>query len=220
MRYEKERLISFTRFVNPSGGLRGHFSTSPSGIITDGSAGKGTGDFHFYYYGELMWQWTFPQGGYTGVNFDPMDNLGDIWPNSYEVTYVDSYWNYDPDGDYETTLYICADDGGVPDYDNILYSYGPFDPWAFGESHEVNPPVPFYGREICWVLFSIERENGHPIPDGDGNSGHSWYSTTGYDWELMMAEGGVDWAHDVYADELEIENVATESFGGIKVLYR
>jgi hypothetical protein len=167
-----------------------------------------------------MLQWTFPQGGYTGVDFDPMDNLGDTWSNSYEVVYVDSYWNYDPDGDYDTILYICADDGGVPDFDNPLYSYGPYVPY-WSDSLWVDPPVPFYGGEICWVLFYVEPEIGHPISDGDGNSGHSWFCThDGYDWELMMAEGGVDWAHDVYADALEIENIATESFGGIKALYR
>jgi hypothetical protein len=101
------------------------FSTAPAEIVTDCSAGKGTGDFQFYYYGEIMWQWTFPQGGYTGVNFDPTDNLGDTWPNSYEVTYVDSLWNPDPDGDYATILYICPDVGGVPGFDSSLYSYGP-----------------------------------------------------------------------------------------------
>ncbi len=35
-----------------------------------------------------------------------------------------------------------------------------------------------------------------------------------------MDEGGADWEHGVYANELEIENIATESFGGIKVLYQ
>ena len=198
------------------------FDASPTEIITDYSAEKGSGDFHFYYYGEPVWQWSFPQGGYTGVDFDPTDNLGDTWSNSYEVVYVESLWNYGPDSQYYTTLYICADDGGIPDYDNILYSYGPFDPWVIGEWYyvSVDPPVPFYGGEVFWVLFSVEPENGRPISDGDGNSGHSWFSTTGFDWELVMFEGGVDWAQGVFADELEIENVATESFGGIKVMYQ
>jgi hypothetical protein len=36
----------------------------------------------------------------------------------------------------------------------------------------------------------------------------------------MMDEGGVDWVQGVYANALEVENVATESFGGIKILYQ
>ncbi len=104
------------------------FGAPPTEIITDDSAEIGSGDFHFYYYGDPVWQWTIPNGGYTGVDFDPTDNLGDTWPNSYEVVYVDSLWGYDPDGDYETTLYICPDDGGMPDFDHPRYTYGPYIP--------------------------------------------------------------------------------------------
>jgi hypothetical protein len=199
------------------------FDGRPLSATVNRPAEVGSGDFHFYYYGAATWQWTFPEGGYTGVNFDPTDNLGDDWSNSYEVVYVDSLWNYDADGDYETTLYICANKGGVPDFDNPLYSYGPFCvPWVNGEwdSVYIDPPLPFYGGEIFWVLFSIAPENGRPITDGDGNSGHSWYSPDGYDWVLFDGYGGADWVQGVFADGLEVENVATESFGVIKVLYR
>jgi hypothetical protein len=197
------------------------FDGRPLSATADGPAEVGSGDFHFYYYGDPTWQWTFPNGGYTGVNFDPTDNLGDDWSNSYEVVYVDSLWNYDPDGEYETVIYVCADDGGVPDFDNPLYSYGPYelswDPW---DSRLIDPPVPFNGGEVFWVLFYVEPENGRPISDGDGNSGHSWFSPDGYDWGLFDGYGGADWAQGVFANELEIENVGTESFGGIKVMYR
>lgn len=196
------------------------FDGRPLSAAADRTAEVGSGDFHFYYYGTPAWQLTFPEGGYTGVNFDPTDNLGDTWSNSYEVVYVDSSWNC-PYGDYVTTLYVCADDGGVPDFDNPLYSYGPYTPsWDPWDSLQIDPPLPFYGGEVFWVLFHVEPEHGHPISDGDGNSGHSWYSPDGYDWELFDGYGGVDWVQGTYADELEIENVATESFGGIKALYR
>jgi hypothetical protein len=199
------------------------FDGRPLSAAAERPAEIGSGDFHFYYYGAATWQWTFPEGGYTGVNFDPTDNLGDDWSNSYEVVYVDSLWNYDPTEDYDTILYICADDGGAPDFDNPLYSYGPFCvPWVNGEwdSVYIDPPLPFYGGGVFWVLFYVEPEHGRPISDADGNSGHSWFSHDGYGWELFDGYGGADWLQGVYANELEIENVATESFGGIKALYR
>jgi hypothetical protein len=111
-------------------------------------------------------------------------------------------WNYDPDGAYDVTLYICDDADGVPDLDNPRYEYGPYEPeyYASWDEHEVSPPVQFNGSEICWVVFDITHPECHPISDGDGNSGHSWISTSGSDWELMTEQGGADWVISVYAE--------------------
>lgn len=209
-------------FVVATAASAAMFSDSVTATADPGDPLPGTGTWQFYYYGEIQWQWTLPGGGFTGVNFDPNDNMGDTTSDAYEVAYVDSYWNYDPDGDYETTLYICPDDGGVPDFDNPYYTYGPFVPVFYGsqDSHEVVPPVPFGAGAICWTLFSVVPEEGHPISDGDGNSGHSWISQDGYSWELMMDQGGVDWGIDVYADPTDDTVVETNSYGGIKALYQ
>jgi hypothetical protein len=170
------------------------------GIVGEPFPSDGT--FHFYYYGTPTWQWTYPLGGYTGVDFDPEDNYGDTTTEPYEVTYVDSLWNYDPDGSYNTVLYICEDDSGVPDFDNPLYESDPYEPdyYPDWDEHGVSPPVQFNGGDICWVVFSVPADDGHPISDGDGNSGHSWISVDGYDWELMTDQGGVDWCVEVYAE--------------------
>jgi hypothetical protein len=171
-----------------------------AGAAVDGFRSDGT--YNFYYYGTPAWQWTFPAGGYTGVDFDPEDNEGDTTSNPYEVTYVDSLWNYEPDGSYNVVLYICEDDNGEPDFDNPLYESDPYEPdyYSDWDEHEVSPPVQFNGGEICWVVFSVPSQDGHPISDNDGNSGHSWISSDGYDWELMDAQGGVDWCVEVYAE--------------------
>jgi hypothetical protein len=160
------------------------------------------GTYHFYYYGSPMWQWTFPSGGYTAVDFDPTDNAGDETTEPYEVTYVDSLWNYDPGGSYDVILYICEDDNGVPDIDNPLYESNPYEPdyYSSWDEHQISPPVQFYGGDICWVVFSLEDDNDHPISDGNGNSGHSWVSSDGYDWELMESPDAVDWCIGVYAE--------------------
>jgi len=173
--------------------------------VEDGAAGvsfRSDGTYHFYYYGEPAWQWTFANDGYVGVNFDPTDNEGDTTTQPYEVTYVDSLWNYEPDGSYSVALYICEDDGGLPDFDNPLYESDPYEPdyYSDWDEHEVSPPVQFDGGDICWVLFSVPANSGHPISDNNGNSGHSWISSDGYDWELMEDQGGVDWCIEVYAE--------------------
>jgi hypothetical protein len=198
------------------------FNDNLTATAESGNSPIGSGDFHFYYYGEPTWQWTIPSGGFTGVDFDPTDNMGDTHGGSYEVVYVDSLWNYVPDIPYDTTLYICPDDAGLPDFDNPLYTYGPYEPdyYAAWDSQEIDPPIQFGGGEIFWVLYAIDPEYGHPISDADGNSGHSWLSIDGIDWELMMDQGGIDWCQGVYANEVEVENIATESFGGIKALYK
>ncbi len=163
---------------------------------------RSDGTYNFYYYGEPTWYWTYPSGSYTGVNFDPADNYGDTTSDPYFVTYVDSLWNSDTVDSYQITLYICADDGGLPDFDNPLYESDPYEPdyYSDWDEHGISPPVEFNSGEICWVVFSVPPEVGHPISDGDGNSGHSWISSDGYDWELMEAQGGVDWCIEVYAE--------------------
>jgi hypothetical protein len=185
--------------------------TTASGILpvnaaVDGFAGanakRSDGTYNFYYYGSPVWQWAPDYYNYTGVNFDPTDNEGDITDSPYEVTYVDSLWNYDPDGAYDVTLYICDDAGGVPDLDNPRYEYGPYEPQYYSnwDMHEVTPPVQFNGGQICWVVFDVSDPDCHPITDGDGNSGHSWLSADGYTWELMAEVGGVDWNIGIYAE--------------------
>ena len=198
------------------------FSDSVTATADPGDPLPGSGTYNFYYYGDTQWYWTIPGGGFTGVNFDPNDNAGDTTSDAYEVAYVDSFWNFAEEGAYETTLYICPDDGGVPDFDNPYYTYGPFEPVYFTsqDSQEITPPVPFGAGAICWVLFSIEPSVGHPISDGDGNSGHSWLSEDGYSWELMESPEQVDWAVDVYADDTDDTFVDTSSYGGIKALYQ
>jgi len=198
------------------------FSDSVTATADPGNPLPGSGTYHFYYYGDIAWQWTLYNGGFIGVDFDPNDNMGDTTPAAYEIAYVDSYWNYDPDGDYDTTLYICPDNGGVPDFDNPYYTDGPFVPAYYGtqDSHEVSPAVPFGAGYISWVLFSVVANEGHPISDDDGNSGHSWLSADGYTWELMEDQGGCDWGIDVYADDTDDEAIETNSYGGIKVLYQ
>jgi hypothetical protein len=173
--------------------------------IEGGVAGEpppSDGTYCFYYYGTPAWQWTFPSGGYTAVNFDPVDNEGDTTSNPYFVTYVDSLWNMEPDGSYQVTIYICSDDGGLPDFDNPLYESDPYEPAYYSEwdEHEVSPPVQFNSGQICWVVFDVSYPDCHPISDGDGNSGHSWLSTDGYDWELVTDYGGADWCIEVYAE--------------------
>jgi len=164
---------------------------------------KSDGTYHFYYYSNPQWQWTFDDGGYTGVNFDPTDNEGDTTDSAYKVTYVDSSWYFnDMEGPYDITLYICEDVEGAPDLDSPRYEYGPYEPEYYSDwdEHEVSPPVQFNVGDICWVVFSIPAEYGHPISDNDGNSGHSWISADGYDWELMEEQVGVDWCIEVYAE--------------------
>jgi|GEM_PF-1749788 len=175
--------------------------TAPVGGFTGVDAFRSDGTYHFYYYGDPQWQWTLDDD-YTGVDFDPTDNEGDLTGSPYKVTYVDSMWNYDPDGDYEVTLYICDDVDGVPDLDNPLYEFGPYVPEYYGswDEHEVSPPVQFNGGEICWVVFDIMDPDCHPISDGDGNSGHSWISGDGLSWDLMEQQGGADWVISVYAE--------------------
>lgn len=206
-----------------SGAFAAMFNDNLTATAEPGNSPIGSGDFHFYYYGSPVWQWTFPSGGFTGVDFDPTDNMGDTYGGSFEVVYVDSMWNYQPpDIAYYTTLYICPADGDVPDFDNPLYTYGPYEPvyYSSWDSQQIDPPVQFGGGEIFWVVFAVEAENGHPISDGDGNSGHSWASADGYTWELQESPDSVDWSQGVYANEVEVENIATDSFGGIKALYR
>jgi hypothetical protein len=173
--------------------------------IEGGVAGEpfpSDGTYNFYYYGSPTWQWTFPAGGYTGVDFDPTDNEGDTTTGPYEVTYVDSLWCYDPDDSYDVVLYICEDDNGIPDIDNPLYESNPYEPdyYSSWDEHQVSPPVQFYGGEICWVVFWLTPEYAHPVSDGDGNSGHSWVSSDGYEWELMESTEEVDWCIGVYAE--------------------
>jgi hypothetical protein len=180
------------------------FGILPFNMSVDGRATPepfpSDGTYHFYYYGDPTWAWIFPEGGYTGVDFDPTDNLGDTTSDPYWVTYVDSLWN--PDSSYNVVLYICADDGGLPDFDNPLYESDPYEPDYYGDwdEHEISPPVQFDGGDICWVVFAFPGGYYAPISDGDGNSGHSWLSTDGYDCELMESEGGVDWCIGVYAE--------------------
>jgi len=167
----------------------------PDSFLSDGT-------YHFYYYGTPMWQWTFPDEGYIGVNFDATDNYGDMTTDPYQVTYVDSFWDEGPYGPYEITLYICSDDDGVPDFDDPLYESTPYVPEIYPDwdEHEVSPPVGFNAGEICWVVFSFPGIDDHPISDGDGNSGHSWISEDGYVWELMESPEAVDWCIEVYAE--------------------
>jgi hypothetical protein len=175
---------------------------------------RSDGTYCFYYYGTPAWQWTFPSGGFTAVNFDPVDNEGDTTSNPYFVTYVDSLWNIEPDGSYQVTIYICPDDGGLPDFDNPLYESDPYEPAYYSEwdEHEVSPPVQFNSGQICWVVFDVSYPDCHPISDGDGNSGHSWLSTDGYDWELTEDQGGVDWCIEVYAEEDDDPPYVTDQY--------
>jgi hypothetical protein len=186
-------------------------ATAASGILpvnaavdgfTAANVPRSDGTYNFYYYGSPTWQWAPDYYNYTGVNFDPTDNEGDTTYSPYEVTYVDSLWNYDPDGAYDVTLYICDDVDGVPDLDNPRYEYGPYEPQYYStwDMHAVTPPVQFNGGQICWVVFDVSHPDCHPITDGDGNSGHSWLSGDGYTWELMAEEEGVDWCIGVYAE--------------------
>jgi hypothetical protein len=114
-------------------------------------------------------------------------------------------WNYDADGPYEVTLYICADDGGYPYFDNPRYESGPYEPDYYydWDEHEVLPAVQFNGGDICWVIFSVPEDDGRPISDSDGNSGHSWISDDGDYWQLMDGGGDVDWCIGVYAEPSE-----------------
>jgi hypothetical protein len=197
------------------------FNDNLTATVEPGNSPIGSGDFHFYYYGEPIWQWTIPNGGYTAVNFDPTDNMGDTTSGSYEVVYVDSLWNYDPETAYDTTLYICPDDGGAPDFANPLFTYGPYEPayYLTWDSQAIDPPVYFDGGTICWVVFEVFPSYGHPISDADGNSGHSWLGD-GASWELMMDQGGIDWEQGIYANHVEVESIDTTSYGNIKALYR
>jgi hypothetical protein len=83
-----------------------------------------------------------------------------------------------------------------------LYESDPYEPdyYEDWDEHEVSPPLEFNSGDICWVVFSVPAEYGHPTSDDDGNSGHSWVSLDGYDWELMEDQGGVDWCIEVYAE--------------------
>jgi hypothetical protein len=163
---------------------------------------RSDGTYDFYYHGEPMWSWAFSSDAYVGVNFDPMDNEGDTTSGSYDVTYVDSLWDYGYYVPYQVTLYVCADDGGVPDFDNPLYESDAYEPEYYSDwdEHEFSPPIEFNGGEICWVIFAVPEDDGRPISDGDGNSGHSWISGDGYYWELTEYEGGIDWCIEVYAE--------------------
>jgi hypothetical protein len=163
---------------------------------------RSDGTYHFYYYGSAHWQWPFDEDTYVAVNFDPADNEGDVTGDAYAVTYVDSLWNYDPDDDYEVTLYICNDVEGLPDLENPRYESGPYIPdyYSSWDQHRVPDPVNFNGGAVSWVVFLVPYPYGHPISDGDGNSGHSWISDDGETWELMEEEGGVDWVFGVYAE--------------------
>ena len=163
---------------------------------------RSDGTYHFYYHGDPAWYWPFGDFSYTAVNFDPMDNYGDTTSDAYEVTHVDSLWYENTDGPYYITLYICNDNGGVPDFDNPRYVSDPYEPeyYSTWDEHEISPPVQFNGGNICWVVFSFTPEEGYPISDGDGNSGHSWISSDGYSWELMDSTEAVDWNICVYAE--------------------
>ena len=186
-------------------------ASAASGIMAlnapvEAGAADGTfrsdGTYHFYYYDDPYWYWPFDEDTYVAVNFDPMDNEGDVTGDAYAITYVDSLWYYDPDNDYEIVLYICNDVEGVPDLENPRYESSPYVPdyYSSWDEHEVPEPVNFNGGAVSWVVFLVPYPDGHPVSDGDGNSGHSWISNDGETWELMEEEGGVDWHIGVYAE--------------------
>lgn len=211
-----------------------------AGNITSAATGddptESSGTFEFYYCGSSQWIWAFYNGGYTGVDIDPTngdeEGFFDGTTNGYEVTFVDSTWGSCDEGSYETRLLICADTGGIPDFDNPLYDTGYYEPSTSGwDAQEVDPPVMFLGGEVCWVIYWVQEDanphwvdpdgipGGHPGSDGDGNSGHSWASfDDGASWELILEEGGVDWLVKVFAEP--IESIDTESLGHIKSLYQ
>jgi hypothetical protein len=160
------------------------------------------GTYHFYYYDEPTYYFIFGNDTYVAVNFDPTDNFGDTTADAYVITYVDSSWYCDYGETYDVALYICNDVEGLPDLSNPRYESGPFEPDYYPNwtEYEISPPVHFNGGAVCWVVFLVPYPDGHPISDGDGNSGHSWVSDDGETWELETGVGGVDWYFGVYAE--------------------
>lgn len=212
------------------------FAGNITSAATDDGPTESSGTFEFYYHGAPQWQWIFFNGGYAATNFDPANSddegLGDSTTNGYEVTYVDSRWDPCGEGEYTTRLRICADDGGVPDFDNPLYDTGDYVPATSGmDEQEIDPPVMFLGGEICWTVYDVILDDafeepwdgipgGHPVSDGDGGTGHSWQSGDGYTWELMSGSttGEVDFLHKLFGEP--VESVETSSFGHIKSYYQ
>jgi hypothetical protein len=182
----------------------------------------------FYHEGMSGWAsvWTFSADAYAGTYFDPLDNLGSDIHEAFQITKIVSAWHNDSGGELEVNVYVCADDGGQPDFSSPLATF-PLtipDTSPYWDSFDtiVDPPVPFNCGELFWVTTDVWAENPHPCSDTEDEMDdsdpqyHSYTSTDGFLWELF----GKDWKHTVYAETGESTNsVVPASFGNIKAHY-
>jgi len=184
----------------------------------------GSGDVEMYYYGDPMDYSTMYIPHLLAVNYDPDDAYPFGWEfdHDYEIVEIDTMW-YNPGGaDGSAAFWICPDDGGKPNLSNpwidgTLNYAGVYYP-AYYE-YDIDVPVCVPAFTISWLVVEVNAFSDYPMNDGDGNSGHSWYSIDGgTTWHLAFSSELIDFVWSAWANQCE-SAVQTTSLGSVKALF-
>jgi hypothetical protein len=180
----------------------------------------GSGDYDMYYCGTVTYYWDFTGVDfYLAVYYDPADNLGDTFDVPYTIVEVDSLWYGTSDGSYD--IYICPVSGGFPDMGNPYQTGTISDTSLYPNyaSYEVTPPIHMAPDSLFYVVIVATYGVDEPMTDGDGNSGHSLYSTdAGASWDMAFTGvEDVDFMWHCYCNDNSA--VTSDSLGHVKALF-
>jgi len=85
--------------------------------------------------------------------------------------------------------------------------------------YDIDDPACVPALTISWLVVEINAYADYPLSDGDGNSGHSWYSIDGGStWDFAFSVL-VDMVWSAWADECVSESVTSTSLGCVKALF-
>jgi len=182
----------------------------------------GSGDYDMYYCGTATYYWDFSGVDfYLAVYFDPADGagIGDEFSVPFTIVEVDSMWYGTSDGSYD--IYICPESGGFPDLGDPYHTGTISDSTLYPSyaSYEVTPPVHLGADTPFYVVIVATMGVDEPLTDGDGNSGHSLYSTDeGGSWDMsFVGTEDVDFMwHAFCNDNTAVQN---NSLGHVKALF-